>query len=187
LLGGRGEADVQKSGADDFEQALETSRRLLASLPGGDAEGTPEGGAPEGGASEGGASEGRASEGRASEGRASEGRASEGRASEGGAPEGYGEAADGLIRAVASGGRIDRVELAPRVLRMDSQTLAEEITRAVNAALADLRTSTAEARGVDLAALQQQVRQAQDEGVRRMALFTSAIQDAMARINRDRP
>ena len=137
---------MQKSGADDFEQALETSRRLLASLPGGDAEGTPEGGVPEG----------------------------------------YGEAADGLIRAVASGGRIDRVELSPRVLRMDSQTLAEEITRAVNAALADLRASTAQARGVDLAALQQQVRQAQDESVRRMALFTSAIQDAMARINRDR-
>jgi hypothetical protein len=137
---------VQKSGADDFEQALETSRRLLASLPGGDAEGTPEGGDPEG----------------------------------------HGEAADGLIRAVASGGRIERVELSPRVLRMDSQTLAEEITRAVNAALADLRASTAQARGVDLAALQQQVRQAQDESVRRMALFTSAIQDAMARINRDR-
>jgi DNA-binding protein YbaB len=132
---------VQKSGADDFEQALETSRRLLASLPGGEAEASAEG---------------------------------------------HGEAADGLIRAVASGGRIDRVELSPRVMRMDSQTLAEEITRAVNAALADLRTSTAEARGVDLAALQQQVRQAQDEGVRRMALFTSAIQDAMARINRDR-
>jgi DNA-binding protein YbaB len=137
-----GEADVQKSGADDFEQALESSRRLLASLPGGDSEG---------------------------------------------ATEGHGEAADGLIRAVASGGRIDRVELSPRVMRMDSQTLAEEITRAVNAALAELRTSTAQARGVDLAALQQQLRQAQDEGVRRMALFTSAIQDAVARINRDRP
>ena len=138
---------MQKSGADDFEQALETSRRLLAGVPGGVAEGTPEGGAPEG----------------------------------------YGEAADGLVRAVASGGRIDRVELSPRVMRMDSQTLAEEITRAVNAALDELRVSTAQARGVDLVALQQQVRQAQDEGVRRMALFTSAIQDAMARINRDRP
>jgi DNA-binding protein YbaB len=99
---------------------------------------------------------------------------------------GSGEAADGLVRATATGGRLHRLELDPRAMRLPSETLAEEITIAVNAALNDLRAASADVRGTDLAALGRQVREVQDEGVRRMAMISSAIQDAMARIHEGR-
>jgi DNA-binding protein YbaB len=101
-------------------------------------------------------------------------------------PTGSAEAADGLVRATATGGRLHRLELDPRAMRLPSETLAEEITIAVNAALNDLRAASAQARGADLAVLSRQVREVQDEGVRRMAMISSAIQEAMARMHEGR-
>ncbi|MFC4069393.1 YbaB/EbfC family nucleoid-associated protein [Actinoplanes subglobosus] len=96
------------------------------------------------------------------------------------------EAADGLVRVVAGEGRIESIDLDPRAMRLDSRTLSEELTAAVNAALDELRASAGSAQGVDLAALDGQLRQVQDEGVRRMAEISSAVQAVMARIHRDR-
>lgn len=96
------------------------------------------------------------------------------------------EAADGLIRVVASDGHIERIELVPRAMRLDSQTLGEELTRAVNAALADLRTASGSARGADLEVLDRQLSEVQDEGLRRMADIAAAVQTVMGRIHQER-
>ncbi|MWA00801.1 hypothetical protein F8568_010500 [Actinomadura sp. LD22] len=51
-----------------------------------------------------------------------------------------GEAAGGLIKAtVDSSGRIKRIALNPRALRMDSETLAESLIEAIGAAQDDAR------------------------------------------------
>jgi DNA-binding protein YbaB len=105
---------------------------------------------------------------------------------------GTGESADGRVRAVAAtGGRLERVELDPRVLRLPSEELAGHLVTAVNAAL-DALAGAAAARAasagpvapVDTAALAEQVRQVQEDGVRRMAAFTAGISAAMAQLGR---
>ncbi|WP_329428151.1 YbaB/EbfC family nucleoid-associated protein [Streptosporangium sp. NBC_01495] len=56
------------------------------------------------------------------------------------AVQGSGEAAGGQVRAVAGqDGRLHELHLNPRVMRMASENLAQEILLAVNAALDDLR------------------------------------------------
>jgi len=51
---------------------------------------------------------------------------------------GEGESKDGLLRATAdSGGRIMSIEINPRAMRMDSTTLAEGLTEAIQAAQDD--------------------------------------------------
>jgi DNA-binding protein YbaB len=100
---------------------------------------------------------------------------------------GQGEAADGLVRAtVAPGSRVEAIQLDPRVMRMSSEALAEEIARAVNAAFTNLREQAAEtgaAMGVpDHAALAGQLRDLQDESVRRMAVFGAAMNEVVARL-----
>ncbi|WP_214414279.1 YbaB/EbfC family nucleoid-associated protein [Sphaerisporangium fuscum] len=53
---------------------------------------------------------------------------------------GEGTAADGLIRAVVDGsGKIEQVEIGPRAMRLDSQTIAEAVTEAVREAQEDAR------------------------------------------------
>jgi DNA-binding protein YbaB len=100
---------------------------------------------------------------------------------------GTAESADGMIRAtVAPGSRLESVALDPRAMRMASESLAEEITRTVNAAFADLRERAAEAgSGVgapDAEALAGQLRDLQDESVRRMAAFGQAMNEVLARL-----
>ncbi|WP_163504786.1 YbaB/EbfC family nucleoid-associated protein [Fodinicola acaciae] len=57
------------------------------------------------------------------------------------AQRGYGTAADELVRAeVSTGGRLEKVTIEPKAMRMDSQTLGEQITAAVRAAQDDLLT-----------------------------------------------
>jgi hypothetical protein len=57
---------------------------------------------------------------------------------------GVGEAADGMVRVVAvPGGEVESLFIDPRLMRTPSETLAEEIRLATNAALADLRTALA--------------------------------------------
>jgi hypothetical protein len=60
--------------------------------------------------------------------------------------------------------------------------LAEAITEAVNAALAD--ASGSESLSVDFGALAGQVRQMQDDSMRQMARFTGALDDAMDRLGK---
>lgn len=102
---------------------------------------------------------------------------------------GAGESANGRVRAVAArGGRLERVELDPRVMRMASEELAAHLVTAVNAALDQVATAAAAQAGpvaaVDTAALAEQLRQVQEDGVRRMAAFTQGISEAMAQLGR---
>jgi DNA-binding protein YbaB len=52
---------------------------------------------------------------------------------------GYGTAADELVKAeVSAGGRLEKVTIESKAMRLDSQTLGEQITEAVRAAQDDL-------------------------------------------------
>jgi DNA-binding protein YbaB len=108
-------------------------------------------------------------------------------ATEGGEPpEGQGVAADGLLQVTAAGGRIRSVEINPRAMRMASQDLAEAITEAVNAALADMESKYPELpiASIDPARLRDQLAQAHEEGIRAMRRYTDSITDALSRFNR---
>jgi YbaB/EbfC DNA-binding family protein len=97
---------------------------------------------------------------------------------------GRGEGADGLIRVAAlPGGRLADLELDARVMRMDSVTLAEQITVAANAALADLQDKMkAGMVGPDLNALANQLTEIQQESTRQMGTFMQSLVDAQERI-----
>ncbi len=101
---------------------------------------------------------------------------------------GTGEAADGLIRVVAERGRLSNVVLDPRVMRLPSETLAEELSRAVNAALAELESkATAQASPVvDPAALEATLADLQDQSIRMMTRYTQSINEVMARFGSGR-
>ncbi|MEV0967297.1 YbaB/EbfC family nucleoid-associated protein [Microtetraspora glauca] len=61
---------------------------------------------------------------------------------------GEGDAAGGMVRAVVDGeGMIQGVRFDPRVMRQDSETLAEAVVDAVRAAQGDARRKTAEVLG----------------------------------------
>lgn len=105
---------------------------------------------------------------------------------EGAAPaRGVGEASEGRVQAVASRGRLTRLELDPRMMRLSEVELGEQVAVAVNAALEDLRAqaSTAESEPVpDPLALAETLRSVQEEGLRQMSLITRAITDATVQI-----
>jgi DNA-binding protein YbaB len=92
------------------------------------------------------------------------------------------ETADGLVRVVATGGTVDRIELDPKAMRLASDELAAALTQAVNAALAAADPAAAAGPAVDLAALSGQVRQVQEDGVRQLAAINEGIAAAMARL-----
>ncbi|WP_018353316.1 YbaB/EbfC family nucleoid-associated protein [Longispora albida] len=102
----------------------------------------------------------------------------------GGEPaEGRGEAADGMIHATAAGGRITDLTFNPRVLRMDSVTLAEQTLAAVNAALADLAAQTpAPAGPADFGNLGEELKSIQDGAARQFATFGDALIAAQEQI-----
>lgn len=98
--------------------------------------------------------------------------------------EGRGEAAGGKVRVVAgTGGELTSVELDPRVMRMPSEELAEELRSAVNAALRELRSrSQATGTAIDPDVLAERLREAQDRGLRQMAVFTQTLNELMTQI-----
>jgi DNA-binding protein YbaB len=100
---------------------------------------------------------------------------------EGGEREGRGEAADGMIRVVAVGGRLSQVEIDPRAMRMASQALAEEFTKAANTALSDLQAGYATgAPNVNLDALASQMEQFQQASERDIRRLNESITRAIA-------
>ena len=105
---------------------------------------------------------------------------------EGEPPRGVGTAMDGAIRCTAElPGLVTSLEFDPTVMRSSSRDLAHHVAEAVNAALADLRGQVAGAAApVDPKALSAQVAQLQDESIRQMERFTSAIGQAIERIRR---
>ena len=101
-------------------------------------------------------------------------------------PEGIGTALDGAIRCTAGmPGVVTSLELDPKVMRMSSREAAHRVAEAVNAALADLRLQMSTAvPQVDPELLSGQVAQLQDESIRQMQRFTSAISEAIEQIRR---
>jgi DNA-binding protein YbaB len=101
-----------------------------------------------------------------------------------GAARGAGEAADGQVRVVAAGGRLERVELDPRVMRMPGERLAGHLVEAGNAALDELRAAAPapDDTAVDPAVLARRLEQVTEEGLRSMAVITQAIEGAMAQV-----
>jgi DNA-binding protein YbaB len=98
---------------------------------------------------------------------------------------GSGTAADDQVRAsVATGGRLETLTVDPRLMRIGSEALCEQIVVAVNAALDDLRTKVAASTPElpDKAALGQQLDEIRTESVRRMEMFTQGVADAVAQI-----
>jgi len=102
---------------------------------------------------------------------------------------GTGEAADGQVTAtVRSGGELTELTVSPRLLRDGLEAICEHIIAAVNEALADLRTNSADlqpAGAADPAALAGQLRELQDQSMRQMAAYGAALTDALAKV-RDR-
>ncbi|MEV4753796.1 YbaB/EbfC family nucleoid-associated protein [Micromonospora sp. NPDC049559] len=98
--------------------------------------------------------------------------------------EGTGEAADGMIRVrAAAPGQLTSLTLDPRVLRLDSETLAEELLSAVNAALADLRSQAGGGGGLaDFSGLNERLKEIQENASRQLNAFASALVDAQQRM-----
>ncbi|MFU8870886.1 YbaB/EbfC family nucleoid-associated protein [Micromonospora sp. SL4-19] len=102
-------------------------------------------------------------------------------------PEGHGEAADGLVQVtVGPPGRITALTLDARAMRMASESLAEEITEAVNAAFADLqeKATAAVSEQVDLGSLGDRLRKIQEDAGRQLTAFTDALVEAQDRLAR---
>lgn len=99
---------------------------------------------------------------------------------------GEGSAADGKITAkVAAGGHLEDLTVDPRLLRSGAEELCAQIKIAVNAAMDDLRTHTAQASPatMDPAALAGVLEELQTESVRQMSQFTQGVAETVAKIN----
>jgi DNA-binding protein YbaB len=98
---------------------------------------------------------------------------------------GTGEAAGGQVRVVAaSPGRLESLELDPRVMRMPSKDLAAHVLAAANAALDDLAAQAPSAAGIsvpDPGELAAAVADIQQQSVRQMAAISQAITAAVQR------
>ena len=101
---------------------------------------------------------------------------------------GVGEAAEGRVRVTAAtGGRLTKVEIDPRAMRLSPQELGAHLTAAGNGALKDLRGRLAEAAGeagdpVDAGSLSDQVGEIQTEGMRRLGEFNEAINGVLGKV-----
>ncbi|MGN9916672.1 YbaB/EbfC family nucleoid-associated protein [Micromonospora palomenae] len=97
--------------------------------------------------------------------------------------ESVGEAADGRIRVtLGTDGRVSAVDLDPRVLREGAEHLAEELRRAVNAALDGQDDPAAAEPMPDLAAMTATVERLQDQGLRQMREISQTISETMRKI-----
>jgi hypothetical protein len=107
-----------------------------------------------------------------------------------GAPpvQGVGEAYDGQVRAVAADGKLARLELEARLMRLPAEQLTPHLMVAANAALDDLRAKTpAEDAGpvVDPGVLAERLGEVANEGLARLASISQGLTDALVQISRD--
>lgn len=101
---------------------------------------------------------------------------------------GCGEAYEGQVRAVAADGKLARLDLESRLMRLPAEQLAPQVLTAVNAALDDLRAkspATDAGPAVDPAALAARLGEVANEGLTRMASISQGLADAMTQISRD--
>jgi DNA-binding protein YbaB len=94
--------------------------------------------------------------------------------------EGVGTAAEGMVRVTVQSGRIGAVELDSRAMRLPTSELAEAFAEAANAALADLEAKypAVAMPAIDLEALQQQLEDAENQGLRQMKRYLDEISEA---------
>lgn len=98
---------------------------------------------------------------------------------------GEGSAADGKITAsVVSGGRVEKLAVNPRLMRLGAEELCAQIVVAVNAAMDDLRSKAVEASPSvgDPAALAGMLENLQAESVQQMSRFSAGIAETVAKI-----
>ncbi|MGW0227625.1 YbaB/EbfC family nucleoid-associated protein [Actinopolymorpha singaporensis] len=101
---------------------------------------------------------------------------------------GVGEALDGYVRVTAKpGGELETVELNPRVLRSDSESIAEAFREAANAALADLQAKLTSALPAlaDQQQMLERLQEFQQQSVMQMRRYLQAITDVQDRLDRD--
>lgn len=110
----------------------------------------------------------------------------QGRQAAGEAAEGAGQAANGLITVKAvPPGQISDLRLDPSLLRMASEWLAEELTKAVNQALTDLQDKANVPTGpMDLSSLGEKLKQIQADASRQFATLADSLVEAQTRIAR---
>ncbi|MFC3493302.1 hypothetical protein [Glycomyces rhizosphaerae] len=95
------------------------------------------------------------------------------------------EGVEGLLRLTLSvEGRVDKFEFDPRIMRIGSEVLFDEIKRMVNAALDE----RAEALGTDepvpdLEAINESVAEIQDRSLRQFQAMSASISEVMAKIH----
>ncbi|MDL4816850.1 hypothetical protein [Actinomadura opuntiae] len=99
---------------------------------------------------------------------------------------GHAVSEDDRVRVIAAARRVTAIELDPRLLRLDADDLAAELTAVINAALDRARPAPPEARDVppvDLNAIRAKLGTVLDEGQAGMRRITGALGDAVAQIN----
>ncbi|MEU4561124.1 hypothetical protein AB0F72_22305 [Actinoplanes sp. NPDC023936] len=99
---------------------------------------------------------------------------------------GSASAADGLIQVQVSPGRLESLQMDARALRLGTAELAAEIRNAVNQAFESSAQDSAEAARAAGTALADKVRDIQNDSMRGMSMFVTAMQDAVSRFERDR-
>jgi hypothetical protein len=97
---------------------------------------------------------------------------------------GRGECADGRVSAVVSRGRVESIELDPRLLRGPASDVGGRLVEAVNAALDDLWAGAPAESGpeLDVAGLVGALEDVQQEGFARLMSMQSALDEAAAKI-----
>ncbi len=97
-------------------------------------------------------------------------------------PAGRGEAADGQIQATATRGRVESLELNPRLLRLSGEQLAEYVAAAIDAALDEARGQAPAADGppVDPSVLAARLGEVHDQSLRTVQMITQALGEAVA-------
>jgi DNA-binding protein YbaB len=101
---------------------------------------------------------------------------------------GSGSTPDGqAVATVVAPNRVESLALNPRLLRLGSEELAEQILVAVNAAFADFAERAREqapSLGADPAELAGRLRTLQEESARSMESFSQAMTEAFDRVRR---
>ena len=99
-----------------------------------------------------------------------------------GSAAGRGEAADGQVQATATRGRLESLELNPRLMRLSGEQLALYVAAAVDMALEEARAQPAPATDVppvDPTVLAARLSEVQEEGLRSMQMITQALGEAV--------
>jgi DNA-binding protein YbaB len=96
---------------------------------------------------------------------------------------GEGADPDGFVRVeVAAGGRIERVTVDQRAMRLGSHEVAERVVTAVNAALDDLDAKAAERGafgGLDAAEMSARAQEIQNASLRQLQTYAASLRDLM--------